>query len=213
MQSLPVIAAAPFTCPRTCPKYERRDVCRFNSLLAAVGVAEAVTSVTVTVRVAFKRADALAAAVRACGGDVIGFGTHKLFEREPVEGFGFRLPGWKFPLVATGSGSLCFDDYTGAWGSVADLERLKREYTLAAAEVAAAALGWLNERTPAGSVRVFHPSGGYLDVTSDGVDAVGFGGVGCHEAAAAIADAIGATSQAIAKPEAAQVAATIPAAG
>jgi hypothetical protein len=187
-----------FDCPRTCPRFERVDRCRFVPLIRLIGGVGSVNSHTVKVRVEFSNAAALAAAVAALGGEFIGCGEFELFERErggnrqKIAGLGFRLPGWNYPLIAQPGGDLAFDNFEGYWGNIADLDRLRAEYAAAAAVQAAAALGWAAERLPAGGVRVFHPAGGFLDVdAAGGVDANGFGGVGCHSAAAELAAAIG----------------------
>lgn len=211
LPTLALPAALPFNCPRTCPAFETRDYCRFNSLLAAVGVRSVVTSETLTVDVKFRSVTELAAAVGRLGGSVIGFGSHELYQRDEttgkrqaVDGFGFRLPGWKFPLIATDGGALAFDNFGGRWGNAADIERLTAEYSLSAATKAADSLGWMNERlTVDGSalLRVYHPRGGYLDVTAGGVEANGFGGVGCHDAATELAAAMGTITATVPKAE------------
>jgi hypothetical protein len=187
-----------FDCPRTCPLFERVDLCRFSPLFRLVGAVGSINSHTVKVRVEFANAAALAAAVAAVGGEYIGRGEFELFERERgggrqrFAGLGFRLPGWNYPLIAQAGGELAFDNFNGHWGDVADLDRLRAEYAAAAAELAAAALGWISERQPNGAVRVYHPAGGFLDVDrAGGVDANGFNGRGCHAAAAELAAAIG----------------------
>jgi len=197
-----------FDCPRTCPQFETRDVCRFNQLFSAAGVSASVSSVTVSVSVEFRRIDALTAAVETLGGRVLGFGDWELYERsaetrtrKTYNGLAFSLPGWQFPLVCSADGKLSFDDFEGRWGNPADVETLRAEYALTAAELAAASVGWPAERTADG-LRVFHPAGGWLDVAKSGaIDAVGFRGVGCHGSAATLADFIGRESDAETKPE------------
>jgi hypothetical protein len=205
MQSLRIL---PFDCPRSCPKFERIDLCRFNPLFRLIGSPAAVNSHTVKIRIELSNPAALAAAVAALRGEFLGSGEFELFEtagrsRQRFSGFGFRLPGWRFPLIAQSSGDLAFDDFNGNWGNVADLDRLRSEYATAAAELAAARLGWQSERLSGGGLRVFHPSGGFLDVSAagSGLDASGFNGIGCHNAAAELAAAIGRPLEFQAKPE------------
>jgi len=196
---LPVVA---FDCSRTCPAFERRDVCRFSALLAGLGVRAVVNSHTVRVAVEFSNVDALRAAVDELGGQFIGAGVHRLFERGDVAGVAFRLLGWRYPLVATADGSLAFDAYGGKWGNVADVDRLRAAYSVAAAKLAADGLGWLSERNAAGGLTVYHPDGGTLTVDATGaVDANGFNGVGCHDAAGMLAGAIGRPVEFAAKQE------------
>lgn len=206
MVFLPTVAA--FDCSRSCPAFERRDVCRFSALLAGLGVRAVVNSHTVRVAVAFSNVDALRAAVVELGGQFIGSGAHELFERNAehkratVAGVAFRLPGWNYPLVATDGGQLAFDDYGGHWGNVADVDRLRAAYSANAAKLAADALGWLSERNADGSLVVFHPNGGTLTIdATGGVDANGFNGVGCHDAAGMLAAAIGRPVEFSAKTE------------
>ncbi len=190
-----------FDCPRTCPKFEARDVCRFNPLLELAGVSARVSSVTVSVAVEFRRMDALTRAVESMGGEIIGLGAHQLYRNDTANGFGFRLPGWRLPLVCSAAGQLSFDNHMGHWGNPADIETLRAEYAISAAELAAASVGWTVERNPDG-LRVFHPSGGWLDVSRTGaIDAVGFHGNGCHGSAATLADFIGRETSADRKPE------------
>lgn len=114
-------------------------------------------------------------------GKWLGAGSHKLYEGS-YTGNGFHLAGWAYPCVLDEAGSLHFDNFEGRWGNAADLETLKGAYTLAVAEQAAQAQGWLCERTDAGLV-VHHPSGGALTITPTGnLDAAGFVGTGCHDA-------------------------------
>jgi len=201
MKSLPTIPAA-FDCSRTCPQFERVDVCRFSALFAAAGVRRIVNSHTVKVDVKFTNVDALSAAAVELGGEILGVGVHKLFATNTAAGFGVKLPGWRYPIVADELGAVSFDNYGGAWGADADIVRLRSAYAIAAAEQAANALGWMNIRTADGSLLVYHPNGGTLTVDNTGaVDANGFNGVGCHEAAAAIGSAIGTPTQFTAKAE------------
>lgn len=202
---------ASFDCDRTCPKYEKRDLCRFNRLFALMGVRTVVNSHTVTVAVEFRNQNQLAEAVRKMGGTVIGVGEHELYERDYSKegnarkikhvGFAFKLPGWSYPCIAQDDGTLAFDDYNGAWGNREDIETLKNEYSYGAAQAAAEQLGWMVEKSDEG-LRVYHPSGGYLTVDSSGeIDACDFHGVGCHEATTQLAEAIGQPIQYTPKPE------------
>jgi hypothetical protein len=153
--------------------------CRFNAVFEKLGPT-VVDSHTATIKTEFRDMDTLAAAVKALGGSVLGMGTHRLYS-ESKAGFGFTLPGWRYPIICQSDGTLAFDAYNGAWGNVADLERLKSEYVIATAEMAAQAQGWLTERN-GGTLTIHHPSGGTLTVTANGAEAIGFLGTGCHEA-------------------------------
>ena len=189
-----------WTCPRTCRTCEAVDACRFGALLQLTGITATVTSHTMTVKVELSNREAFKRAVESMGGNVGGIGRHTMFDGTKVDGRAFNLPGWKMDLILTDKNGLKFDDYNGRWGNPADVGKLENAYGIAAAEMAAETLGWTCERV--GDVlRVFHPSGGYLDVNGESVDAFGFAGVGCHAAASSLADAMGQIETATAKPE------------
>lgn len=199
-RKLPTMPAA-FDCSRTCPKFERVDVCRFSALFAAAGVRRVVNSHTVRVDVQLSNVDALTLAVERLGGRCIGLGKHRLFGSNYADGFGVQLSGWRAPIVVDAGGALLVD----TWGNEANattLEALRGEYAISAAELAARSLGWICERTAAGSLLVHHPNGGTLTVDAGGgVDVNGFNGRGCHEAASVIGSAMGKPAEFIAKPE------------
>lgn len=177
---LPVLVAA-FTCPRTCPLVSARW-CRFRPVLDALGPVK-VNSHTATVKIDLSDAAALQRAVEVIGGQWIGAGTHQLFSSRHT-GNAFKLPGWNYPCVVdAATGEVHYDNYGGAWGDVAQLEKLKAEYSAAVVEQRANVQGWQTERTGDGGVIVYHPTGGTLTVSPGGqLDAAGFIGNGCHEA-------------------------------
>lgn len=183
MTPLATLPPLSFTCPRTCPAH-RTHWCRFNALFTMIG-APRVHSHTVKIKVDYRDPDALRSAVLALGGAWIGAGSHKLFERAET-GLGFTLPNWRYPLCATPTGELAYDDYHGSWGNVADLEKLRTAYTTGTVERAALALGWQFARTQNG-IEVFHPQGGVLTVSNAGVcETTGFTGSNCHDARTAL---------------------------
>lgn len=203
--SLPVVKkTATFNCPRTCRTCESVDACRFNPLLSMLGSAS-VNSHTVAIDVKFESVSALTTAIEKLGGSILGLGVHELYGSNTASGFGFTLPGWRYPLVVNADG-LNVDEYGNDRESAVTVQTIENEYAIAAANIAADKLGWLCERheTPDGlpMLRVFHPSGGYLDVNAaNGVDAFGFNGNGCHSAAMELAEAAGAVVSATAKAE------------
>ncbi len=168
-----------FSCPRTCPMFSGRW-CRFRPVLDQLGPVK-VSSHTATIKVEFRDPRTLRAAVEAIGGQWLGQGQHHLYGGDET-GIGFRLPKWQYPLVARADGTLAYDDFSGTWGEVADLDRLKSEYAVQTAQQAATQQGWLTERTNEGLL-IHHPSGGSLLVAANGsIDLNGFQGQGCHEA-------------------------------
>lgn len=194
--------AIPFDCPRTCPLFKERW-CRFRPITDQLGPVR-VNSHTARIKVDYADSDMLKAAVAALGGTWLGHGSHRLFDGDAI-GHGFTIPGWRYPIVWQDSGELAYDDFNGAWGNVADLERLKSAYALATAERAAQAQGWQCERTQDG-LTIYHPSGGTLTVTCSAIDANGFQGQGCHDAMLALGLSLDGLQ---AKPEHARVAAQV----
>lgn len=192
-----------FDCDRTCPLFERVDQCRFNAMFRKLGPG-VVTSHTTTIKAEFRDNDRLGSAAVAMGGKVLGMGEHRLYS-ESKTGFGFTLPGWRYPIVCESNGSLAFDNYQGSWGNQCDLERLKGEYVIATAEQAAMQNGWMCQRN--GDVlEIFHPQGGVMTVTANGAEATGFVGGACHTALMSLNLPM---SEWQAKPEFSQVAAEI----
>ena len=70
---------------------------------------------TTKINVEFKDKDSLGKAVLAIGGKVLGDGVHHLFSGN-VQGWGFNLPGWRYPLILGVDGALFYDNYNGVWG-------------------------------------------------------------------------------------------------
>ena len=160
-----------------------------------------IMSETRDVQVDFLSFFTLRAVVESLGGKVLGFGEHHLYAGF-VQGWGFTLPGWSYPLVVCeGTGKLSFDDYKGHWGNVKDLDNLRAEYAIETAEQTAKAQGLYCERVD-GALKVHHGEGREIWVFPDGrVEAVGFHGIGCSEACASFADALGGTVETKIKPE------------
>jgi hypothetical protein len=180
-----------FDCDRTCPKYEKEQgglfLCRFMAILTFARLA--VHSHTAKITVEYhKHIDALKAAVEAMGGTWLGEGTHKLFDGSK-SGWGFRLPKWNYPLVVDASGQLSYDDYNGAWGKVADLDRLKGAFAVQAAYQNASALGWQTEMA-GDKLIVHHPEGGQIEIDADKISTSGFQGGACHAAREALGLAV-----------------------
>lgn len=185
-----------FKCGRTCRVFER---CRFTPVLSALGRGQTAFSHTAHVKVDFHDLDVLARCITEMGGKVLGHGEYKLYS-STEQGWGFTLPGWQYPLIVTEGASLSYDNYAGMWGKLGDVETLRRSYTIECAAAAAAAQGWYCERQGE-SLVVYHPAGGTLTVTPDGVcDAMGIVGAGCH-VFEAIESALGQSREVTLKPE------------
>lgn len=141
-------------------------------------------------------------AMIALGATVLGEGSHKLYESTEI-GHGFRLPGFTFPVVATKSGDLRFDDYEGRWGDRRLIDSAVETYTLGVARQAAEAQGWYVETATDGShITIYHPDGGTITVEKSGtVDAACFEGRSCGEATSPIELALGRVAEDTQKPE------------
>jgi len=47
------------------------------------------------------------------------------------EGVGIKLPGWSYPVVCnTETGAVDFDNYNGAWGKQAELDKFLQAYAV-----------------------------------------------------------------------------------
>lgn len=150
---------------------------------------------TVTTKVEYKNLEALSNSVVALGGQVLGEGKHQLYQHKDVEGYGFRLPGWSYPLVLTKTGELKYDDYNGHWGNPKDLDKLKGGYTLEQGKLTASSLGWQWENNPQGGIIIHHPEGGKLMLKPDGsIDAENFSGGACVAASSLFSNALGAVT-------------------
>jgi hypothetical protein len=208
MQSLNVIPAS-FDCDRTCPLH-RTHWCRFNALFTLIGSAR-VHSHTVKITVPYRDPKTLKKACDALKWEWIGDGTHTLFDGAKIVGNAFKPQGWYYPAVLDAAGELHSDTYNGQWGDDRQLDKLKSEYALATAQIAAEELGWQCERTDTG-LTIYHPENGVLTVSKEGVcETTGFIGAGCHAAREALGlMADGAIQN---KPEYGAVAAVVQAGG
>jgi hypothetical protein len=152
------------------------------------------------VQIEFRNKDALIAAVQRLGWRVLGEGSYKLFSSTEI-GLGIQIPGWEYPVIVKGNGTIAFDDYNGCWGNRADIEKLRAKYALEAARLAAEAQGWYYERQD-DKIIIYHPEGGTITVDATGtVDASGFMGVSCVKATEPIETALGARREQVLKKE------------
>ena len=80
---------------------------------------------------------ALAAACRRLGLAEPVVGTATLFASQ-ARGQIVRLPGWTYPVVIdTASGTVCYDNYGGAWGAQGQLDHLLQAYAAEKAKIEA----------------------------------------------------------------------------
>jgi len=85
-------------------------------------------------------------------------GRHKLYA-STEEGIAISLPGWKYPVVVKGDGTVAYDNYNGRWGDISQLNKLKAYYGLEKAKIEARKKGYsvyetFNNRTQELELRI-----------------------------------------------------------
>lgn len=95
----------------------------------------------VTIKTQIKDPNALVAACRRLGLEAPVQGKARLYTSE-AEGLVVNLPGWRYPVVVdTAVGALRYDNYVGAWGDQAQLDRLLQAYAVEKARIEARKAG------------------------------------------------------------------------
>ena len=95
----------------------------------------------VTIKTQIRDAAALAAACARLALPPPERGTAQLFS-SPATGPIDRLPGWTYPVVVdTAAGQVQYDNYNGAWGSQAELDKLLQAYAVEKAKLEARRAG------------------------------------------------------------------------
>ena len=110
----------------------------------------------VTIRTRIRDPAALAAACRRLGLAEPVRGTAELFAG-PATGWVVRLPGWTYPAVVdTDAGSISYDNFEGAWGSPAELDKLLQAYACEKAKLEARRVGHAvtEQPLPDGSIKL-----------------------------------------------------------
>ncbi|MGB7160769.1 MAG: hypothetical protein WBD40_22080 [Tepidisphaeraceae bacterium] len=105
---------------------------------------------------------ALTAACRRLGLVEPIVGTVMLFAAE-ASGCIVQLPGWTYPVVIdTASGEVRYDNYGGAWGDQAHLDRLLQAYAAEKAKLEARRAGHsvIEQPLPDGSIKLTIQVGG-----------------------------------------------------
>jgi hypothetical protein len=90
---------------------------------------------TMNIKTEIKDLDALRAAADRLGYRVLS-GNLALFSSEET-GTGVMLPGWRFPVVVRDDGTIALDNYGGAWGDMAELNKLTAYYGIEKAKLEA----------------------------------------------------------------------------
>ena len=217
---------ANFQCDRTCPFFERRDLCRFNPLFSAIGHSPEVNSHVVTVKVQITNLDALRAAAEYCGLEMTKAETYRWYGRHvgdyPLpEGFtagdlgkcDYKL---SIPDSHPGQYEIGVTYKNGAYVPIFDFygngvnlqkhigeegEKLTNRYALECAIAAATEQGWCVDDMGE-SIIVHHPSGGHMEIREGGeIEASEFVGSGCHDASQILIGAMGEEDDFSPKPE------------
>lgn len=197
--------SASFKCARTCAMFQE---CKFGALFFALGNAWRVLSHVTKVDVVIKDLDALKAAVARLklefreGQREYRWWGHSVGDYPIPAGMtekdlgkcdhAIRVDSRAYEVGVIqqkdGTYSLVWDFYAGGYGLEKavgkDCKTLLGAYTLECARNAAVAQNWMHEETLEGTLRIYHPSGGVIDVSPNGtVDASGFTGSACNVAA------------------------------
>jgi hypothetical protein len=116
----------------------------------------------VTIKTQLRDPDALAAACRRLGHEQPVQGTAQLYS-ESATGWIVQLPDWLYPVVVQPeSGEAHYDNYNGAWGSQAELDRLIQAYAVEKTKLEARRAGnnVIEQSLPNGSIRLTVQIGG-----------------------------------------------------
>jgi len=110
----------------------------------------------VSIQTEVRDPDAVASACRRLGLPAPAHGTATLFEGQAA-GLLVQLPGWMYPVVLeTATGQVRFDNYSGAWGDPAQLDRFLQGYAVEKARIEARKRGHsvVEQALPDGSIKL-----------------------------------------------------------
>ena len=116
----------------------------------------------VTIKTQLRDPAALAAACRRLGHAEPVQGTAQLYS-ESATGWIVQLPDWLYPVVIQPeSGEAHYDNYNGAWGEPAELNKLLQAYAVEKAKIEARRAGnsVAEQALPNGSIRLTVQIGG-----------------------------------------------------
>ncbi|MEQ8786547.1 MAG: DUF1257 domain-containing protein [Pirellulaceae bacterium] len=80
-----------------------------------------------TLQVQMRDEQAIRAACQETGAEFLGRGVHTLFGSQTVEGVGFKLSQWRYPLVAT-EDALKYDTFCSKAGAGGQLNQFRQSY-------------------------------------------------------------------------------------
>lgn len=222
MKSLKVIETG-FQCGRTCTLFEE---CRFTEILRHIGRTRVFSHVA-KVDVEVKDLEALKLACEKLGLKLnIGQKTYKWYGRSVGD---YPLPAgmtekdlgkcthaisipdnsraYEIGVIEQKDGTfrLVWDFYQGGFGLQPivgnDCKTLVGEYTIEVAKTAATNKGWVHQENTDGTLTIYHPKGGQINVDKSGkVESSGFTGKGC-DVASAIEQALGSNQERANKKE------------
>ena len=177
-----------FNCDRTCRAFQ---FCRFQPILRALSLANSVFSHTTRVKVDLTDMSCLKAAIAALKGKI----------RDTDEGMiRFYLLGWNNTIrFNSKTGTLTHDDYYTEREHTS-IDELMAEYSRTVVIKKARDLGW-DVQVMDGRVTVFHPEGGQMVWNGESIEADGFTGSGCRDAAEPFIKALGQANAEEHKPE------------
>jgi hypothetical protein len=116
----------------------------------------------VSIKTRVTDAAALAAACRRLGLAEPAAGTAQLYSGS-ASGLIVRLPGWHYPAVIdSATGTIAFDNFSGAWGAQAELDKLLQAYACEKARIEARRAGHTVTEQPLadGSIKLTIQVGG-----------------------------------------------------
>jgi len=70
------------------------------------------------------------------------FGTHKLWNRQTMDGYAINFEDWEHPVVIDAQGDPHYDNYGGTWGDQDKLDELAQRYAIEKAKNEMAADGY-----------------------------------------------------------------------
>jgi hypothetical protein len=92
----------------------------------------------VTIKTQLRDPLAITAACQRLGLAEPVYGTARLFAGQTAEGLLVQLPGWRYPIaIKTETGKVHHDNFAGAWGAQAELDRFLQAYACEKAKLEA----------------------------------------------------------------------------
>lgn len=77
------------------------------------------------------------------GFQILGEGTHKMYNNQRATGLAITLPDWSYPVVIDKEGTAHYDNYGGHWGKQIELDKLCQRYAIEVASEQALLDGYM----------------------------------------------------------------------